>query len=160
MISSLTPSVSSKLKQRAYLCVSITMSAINASLLTLVRSKNSVALLSTTRMQSKPTDRIILSVNLCHIYWKSLVTNWLFSINSHRYHPKISFPLYTDSIADHYVGLGLSWGLSNHWRAYDRPWSGSSASVNVYEKKHCSIVITSCVVEHVSIICRSSGIPP
>ena len=53
MVSSLTSIVHSKLKQRAYLCASITMSAINASHLrqASVKSKNSVALFNTTGIQ-------------------------------------------------------------------------------------------------------------
>ena len=124
MLSSLTPIVYSKFKQHAYLCASITMSVMNACLWTPVRSNNSVALFSTTGIQHKLTHRIL------HLLEASSNE----SIISHEYHPKTSFPLYTDSIADRYSGLGLNSGLSDRWRAYKRQRSWSSASDDVYEK--------------------------
>ena len=60
MVSSLISIVYSELKQLAHLCVSITMSVINACHLcqASVRSKNNVALLSTTEIQHKLRGRI------------------------------------------------------------------------------------------------------
>ena len=57
------------------------------------------------------------------------------SIISRGYHPKTSFLLYTDSIADLCSGLGLSSGLSNRWRAYERQRSWSSVSDDECEKR-------------------------
>ena len=94
------------------------MSAINACLRTLVTNKNNIASFSYTGIQHELTDRII--------YLLEASSNE--SIIPCRYHPKTSFPLYTDSILDCCSGLGLSSGLPNHWRAYERQQSGSSAS--------------------------------
>ena len=104
MVSSLMSIVYSELKQRVYLCTSITMSVINACLLTLFKSKNSIVLFSTTGIQHKLPDRIAYL----------LKASGNESIISRRYHPKTSFPPYTDSIVDHCSSLGLCSGLSSH----------------------------------------------
>ena len=122
-----------KLKQHACSCVSIMMSAINVCCLcqASIRSKNNIALFSTTGIQHKLTDRIVYL----------LEASGTKSIISHRYHTRMSFPLYMDSIADSCSGLGLSSGLSNCWMCVQ-----------------CSI-ITSHIVGRSSIIGGSGGIP-
>ena len=139
IVSSLT-SIYSELKQHVYLCAArIMMSAINACLRTLVKSKNSVALFSTTGIQHKLRDRIV--------YLLEASSNE--SILSCRYHPKTSFPLYTDSIAGRCSGLGLSSGLYYCWRAYKRPQFGSSASDDVCQKSSAVWLL-----RHTSDVCQ------
>ena len=126
MVSLLMSIVYSELKQHEILCASITMSAINACRLcqASIGSKNSIALLSTTRIQHKWTDRIVYL----------LEASGNKSVISRRCHTKTSFPLYTESIMDRCSGLGLSSGLSNCWRTYERQWCGSFASDDVCKK--------------------------
>ena len=68
-----------------------------------------------------------------------------FSVNWHiiscRYHAKTSFPSYTERIADRCSGLGLSSGLSNQLRAYERQRSGSFASSDVCEKSSAVLLL-------------------
>ena len=73
----------SELKQRGYLCTSITMSAINACRLcqASVKGKNSVTLVSTTGIRHKLTDRIVYLVYLLEVSGNKLII-------SGRYHTK------------------------------------------------------------------------
>ena len=95
---------------------------IQACLLTQVRSKNNVALFSTTGIVNWQTE--------LYIYWKRLVTDWLFPVGT----PKNVLP------SVHRLNRGLllrfrsHLGLSNHWRACERQQSGSSALDDTYDK--------------------------
>ena len=63
------------------------------------------------------------------------------------------------SIADRCSGLGLSSGLSNRWRAYERQWSGSSTSEDACEKRTAVLLLCHALLD-VSIICGSGLIAP
>ena len=117
---------------------------------TIARSKNCIALFSTTGIQHRLTDRIAYLLEVSSYE----------SIISRRYHPKTSFPLYTDSITDCCSGSGLSSGLSNCWRTYERQ-SGSSASDAYVAEKSTAVLLLRHTLSDVSIIhvCGSDGIP-
>ena len=136
MVSLPTSIVYSKLKQRAYFCARITMSVINACCVCQgsVRSKNSVALFRTTAIQHKLTGRIV--------YLLESSSNKSIIFCRYTYHTKLSFPLYTELIADCCSDLGLSSGQSKPLEGlYERLWPGSFSLDDVCEKSSVALLL-------------------